>query len=400
MRAFYIATIAAALVHAGAATAAAQSSVTPLEAPGAGTPPPGWSFTPAIDYALLWDSNVLMENVGSTIVSEQLHVLKPRGTVAFVGRRGDFNANYGGAFVQHPTFSSLNSFDQRLAVNSSRLLTRRIAISGHYGFTTSPTTELVELVGVPFARIGSERQEANGGITTLLSRKLELQTAYRFQRIDFDQDLSSTTVLNGGHSHGGTVGLKHKLTERFSLTGNYYFDRATFVNGSSFALQNGWAGVEYAINADTRAFGSGGMSYLSGVDGRPSRSGPALQVGIARSLQDATISVSYTRSYVPSYGFGGTSNNEELRTILRVPLSRRFFTQSAVSVRRNEPLETTGLTLRSTWYHGSLGYVLADWARIEAYTAGSRQNIARPDGRVNRYSFGVQITAATTTRIR
>jgi hypothetical protein len=71
-----------------------------------------------------------------------------------------------------------------------------------------------------------------------------------------------------------------------------------------------------------------------------------------------------------------------------------------LSFRRNEPLDINELALRSMWFHSSVGFVLTDWARIEGYTAGSRQHIARPDGRVNRYTFGIQITAATTTRIR
>ena len=400
MRVFFVIALLAALVHVNAPAALAQSSVTPLELAAVAEPPPGWSFTPAIDYALVWDSNVLMENVGSTIVGERVHVIKPRGSLGFVGRRGDFHVNYGGAFVQHPTLSSLNSFDQRLSATATHLLSRRTSISGYYGAQTAPTTELVELVGVPFTRVGSERHEARAGMSTRLSRKTEFGATYRFQRISFNQELDALTILNGGHSHGGTMGLKHALDDRLAITADYHIDRATFVNGASFSVQNGWAGLEYAINANTRVFGSGGTSYLSGVDGRPSRTGPAMQVGLSREVDDATIGVNYSRSYVPSYGFGGTSNNEELRTTLRLPITRRVFTNAAVSFRRNEPLELSELTLRSTWFHASVGYLLTDWARLEGYTAGSRQTIARPDGRVNRYTFGIQVTAATTTRIR
>ena len=400
MRRLLVLAMAVATAHFGAPAAAAQSSVTPLELPASGTTPGGWSFTPAIDYALVWDSNVLMENVGSTIVSEQVHVLKPRGTLGMIARRGSFSASYSGAFVQHPTLSSLNSYDQRVAVNGTRLLTRRTSIFAHYSALSSPTTELVELVGVPFSRVGSERQDVRAGIGTQLSRRTELRSSYRYQKIDFDQSLDELTLLNGGYSHGGTLGLKHGLTQRWALTADYYLDRATFVSGSTFMVQNGWAGLEYAIDADTRVFGSGGTSYLSAVDGRPARTGPALQVGVSRDVHPATLTAGYTRSFVPSYGFGGTSNNEELRVAVRMPFAQRWFTQSAVSFRRNEPLEQRDLALRSLWFHGSLGYLLTNWARVEGYTSGSRQSIARPDGRVNRYTFGVQVTAATTTRIR
>lgn len=404
MRALLIATGIAAVLHAGGEIrpASAQSSVTPLELAAAGQPPAGWSFTPAIDYAFVWDSNVLMENVGSPIVDEQLHVLKPRGVLSFVGRRDELSASYGGAFVQHPNLSSLNSFDQRAAVGAKRLLSRRMSLSGGYSIIAAPTTELVELVGVPFTRVGSQRQDARAGLSTTLSRKTELTTSYRFQRVDFDDQLDNLTILNGGHAHGGSVGVKHALTERLALTTDYFMDRATFVNGSTFTVQNGRAGFAYAINVDTNVYGSAGASYLGAVAGRESRIGPSIEVGVLREFRSTTLSVSYHRSYVPSYGFGGTSDNEELRTTVRMPITQRLFTRSALSFRRNQPLELTqgDLTLRTLWYHGSLGYVLNDWARLEAYTSGSRQQVDRPDGRVNRYTFGVQITAALTTRIR
>jgi hypothetical protein len=395
------AALVVALALTSAAPSHAQSSVTPLELRAAGDPPGGWSFTPALDYAFVWDSNVLMENVGSDIVAERLHVLKPRGTLAFSSRRSDFRADYGGAFVQHPTLSSLNSFDQRVGVSGSRWLSRRTSLFGHYGFLSAPTTELLEIVGAPFTRVGVQRQDMRTGVTTRLSRKAELTATYRFQRVAFDEDLDVQTVVNGGHSNGGTMAFRYALTSRAAVIADYFIDRASVISGTNFMIQNGWSGLEYAINQDTRVFGSGGVSYLSGIDGRPSRMGPAMQLGLTREVEDATVIVNYSRSYVPSYGFGGgTSNNEELRTAVRLPLGGRVFTQSALSIRRNEPLEQADLRLRSTWFHGSVGYLLNDWARIEAYTAGSRQQIARAGGRVHRYTFGVQITAATTTRIR
>jgi hypothetical protein len=341
-----------------------------------------------------------MENVGSTIVGEQLHVIKPNGVLAFVGRRGDVSLRYGGAYVQHPDLSSLNSFDQRVSAAGTRILSRRSSLFGSYAFVTSPTTELVELVGVPFTRVGTQRQDVRAGFATLLSRRTELNTTYRFQHVRFDEELNPLTRLNGGDSHGATVALKHSLTPRLAFTADYFMDYATFVRGTSFTVQNGWAGVEFAFDANTRVFGSAGASHLTAVDGAAARWGPAVPVGVARDLQNATVDVSYSRSYVPSYGFGGTSNNQELRAGLRLPLGQRWFTQSALSFRRNEPLDINELALRSMWFHSSLGYVLTDWARVEGYAAGSRQHIARPDGRVNRYTVGIQITAATTTRIR
>jgi hypothetical protein len=264
----------------------------------------------------------------------------------------------------------------------------------------APTTELVELVGVPFMRVGSQRQEVRGGIVSQLSRTMELSTNYRFQWVDFDEDAQSITVLQGGHSHGGALGIKRAMTDRLWLTGDYDLTLARQLDGNDFTVQNSFGGVEYLLTEHTRIFGSAGVSHLAGNDAADARVGPAVRVGVARDLQSARVNVVYSRSYVPSWGFGGTSDNEELTTALHVPIGRRFSAQTAVSFRRNEPLEQFGLPLRSLWFHGSLGYLLTDWVRVEAFTAGTRQDIDRPDGRVNRYTFGLQLTAATTARIR
>jgi hypothetical protein len=389
-----------ALAQLAAPAAHAQTSVTPLDFAVVGPTPAGWSFTPTLDYAFMWDSNVLIENQVSDPIGEQLHVIKPRGSAHFDGRRGKFAAHYSGAFVQHPTFSSLNSYDQRLGLNATRMATRRVSLFADYGAAAVPTTELVELAGVPFARIGTRRQDLRAGTTAHLTRTTELTAAYRFEWVDFDQDPNEITYLNGGYSHGGHAGLRHRITERVALIADYDLQRAAMANGSEFSLQNSSGGAEYQLSEHVRVFGSAGVSYLAGVDGRPAQVGPAVRVGVSRTVEMTQVGVTYLRSYVPSYGFGGTSDNEELTTHVYMPLARRFFTRGGFSVRRNEPLAAEDLTLNSLWFHGSVGYVLSDWARVEAFSAGSRQDIDRPGGRVNRYTFGVQITATTTARIR
>jgi hypothetical protein len=123
-------------------------------------------------------------------------------------------------------------------------------------------------------------------------------------------------------------------------------------------------------------------------------------VGLTRQLDTSEVGLSYSRSFVPPYSFGGTSHNEELSGHARVPVARRVFVNTAFALRQNEPLEVGNLKLRSLWFHGSVGYLLTDWVRIEGFSTATRQDIDRPGGRVNRYTFGIQITATTTARIR
>jgi hypothetical protein len=145
------------------------------------------------------------------------------------------------------------------------------------------------------------------------------------------------------------------------------------------------------------------VSYLGAVGDRPAHLGPSLRLGIARRVGQTEMGVSFTRAFVPSYGFGGTSDNEDLTARARMPLARRLFLNSSASLRRNEPLATAtsaGFELRSLWLYGSVGYVLTDWMRVEAFTAATRQRSDQPGGRMNRYQLGLQITAAPTMRMR
>ena len=397
------------LFIAGSVLMLAHLATAPLQAQGQLTPPTtateqrpgGWTVTPSLDYAFVWDSNVLFENVGSEIVGEGLHMVKPNGVVAFRDRRTEFDLQYNGAFVQHPTLTSLNSYDQRLAVNAMRQLTRRTSWFARHSATVSPTTELVELVGVPFTRLGVHRQDVRTGVDTLLGRNTTLGTSYRFQWVDFKPTADDVQLLAGGHNHGANISLNHALSRRASLTGEYDLQRATVVGGGEFDIQNSWAGLEYRFSELVQAFGSLGVSRLSGAEGMPARMGPSVRVGVLRRTPTAEVGVLFNKSYAPNYGFGGTTDNEELTARLRVPVGRRVTTNLSVSWRRNEPLDAgDGFFLRSLWFYGSVGYLLNDWMRVEAFSSSARQLSDQPDGRINRYQLGIQITAATTARIR
>lgn len=389
-----------ALAHISAPTGLAQTTISPIDERIARDPRPGWSFTPGLDYAFVWDSNILFANtVSDHIIDERVHVLRPRGELAYSGRRSGLTLGYDGSLLQHLAFGSLNSYDQRLTLHTTHQLSRRNSWFARYEAATSPTTELVELVGVPFARIGTRRQNVATGLEMMLRRTTEATVSYRLQRVDFAEDLTLNDVLRGGYSHGGSLSLKHHWTRRLALTGNYDVDFANVVDGQQFTLQNSSAGVEYAVSDAIRTFAAAGVSYLGGVTGAKGRMGPALRLGLATNIAPAIVSVTYSRSYVPSYGFGGTSDNEELMSRVQFPIARRAYTAGALAWRANEPL-ARDLKLHSTWFYGSVGYRLADWMQLEAFTSGTRQRTDRPGGRLNRYQVGLQLSTATTTRIR
>jgi hypothetical protein len=366
----------------------------------------GWTVRPALDYALVWDSNVLVQNQGATggirdnIVRETVHMFRPRGVVDFVGRRGEFGANYEGAFTRHANLSSLNSFDQRLRIAGRRQITRRTVFFAVQEAAVSPTTELLELVAVPFGRLGTRLLQARTGVERALGKRTEANVSYRFQHVSFERNPEVPTVLYGGSGHGVALSLKHAIRERTALTADYDIEQATVVNGDAFGLQAGSAGAEHSLSDVLKVFGSAGVSRLGTGPNYAARLGPAVRLGLVRQSPTLGVSLRYSRSFVPSYGFGGTTHNEELATTVRAPIARRLHTYATLAWRRNEPLNVTHLPLQTLWFHGSLAYTVFEGIQLEAFSTGTHQTMDAPAGRVDRYQFGLQVTAGRTARIR
>jgi hypothetical protein len=109
--------------------------------------------------------------------------------------------------------------------------------------------------------------------------------------------------------------------------------------------------------------------------------------------------VNYSRSFVPSYGFGGTMQNEELTGHVRFPVGRRVSASSALSWRRNDPLTLGEPPLRSFWVEGTVSYAATPWVRIEGFYGGTHQVIQRAGGTMDRNRAGVQVVTARPMKI-
>ena len=227
---------------------------------------------------------------------------------------------------------------------------------------TAPTTEQFVLIGVPFVRTGSMSEFFQAGVEAALSKRMSLEGTYNFQIVSFDQAPSLSYLLPGGHSHGATVLLRRTVTNRTSVTGSYNMQVAT-VGGmpDAFQIYSAEAGVERRLSDHVQLSVAGGIARLATNVTGPARTGPSMRVRLARDFQAATVDVAYSRSYVPSYGFGGTQQNEELRTNARVTLRRALYSQSMFAWRRNESL-ALGFPKLHTWaYSTAVGWMLESW---------------------------------------
>jgi hypothetical protein len=396
---FALALLLAALLRPAAA-AAQESNFVPPDSENL-RPLAGWSATPSLGYAGSWDDNVLVRGKGDASAADFLNVVNPRATVEFNGRRGHISASYDGAFVLYRDLAALNSYDQHGSFVGRRLLSPHLVLFVRNTVASVPTTELTEFVAIPFLRTGSKLDDLHGGVEAAFSKRTSMVASYDFQWVDFDHSQPGAETLRGGHSNGANFSLKHLLTERFALTADYVVQHAIVGSlGTTFNVQNVWGGGAYSLSDVTRVFAAAGVSRLAVSQFSQDRTGPALRLGLSRPFRRSGMSVVYSRSFVPSYGFGGTTQNEELTGRFHVPIGRRFYSNSALSWRKNEPLTGGGPPLRSTWIEGTLGYAATPWVRIEVFYAGTHQEMDRPGSQVDRNRAGFQIVTAKPVRIR
>jgi len=361
---------------------------------------PGWTFTPSVLYQGVWDDNVLVRGTGDQAPRDFLNILNPKADVTFLGRRGQVDAGYDGAFVFYRQLQTLNSYDQHARVSAQRLVTRHVTLFVIDNFAAVPTTELVRFIAVPFTRTGSQLDDLRTGVEMALSKYTSMKVSYNFQWVRFDRDDPLAPLLRGGHSHGATASLRHAITENTTLLADYDIQHAIVAVNGTFDVQNAGAGVERKLSDYTRIYLVGGVARVGVTNFAAPRTGPALRGGITHQYQRAAVDLSYSRSYVPAFGFGGTFQNEEIAAAVRLPLSQRFYTNSSVSWRRNEPLTLGDPSLRSLWIEGIVGYNVQPWLRLEGFYSGSRQTIAQPGTERDHNRVGFQIVTFKPLRVR
>jgi hypothetical protein len=363
--------------------------------------PVGWSVTPSFAYSGAWDDNVLIRGKGDTTPHDFLNVVNPRGTADYNGRRAQMSASYDGAFLLYRDLGSLDSYDQHAWFFGRQMLSRHVALFVRNTAASVPTTELSQFIGIPFVRTGSRLDSLRGGLEIAFTKRTSLAASYDFEWVDFDQSQPGAERLRGGHSHGGSADLRHTLSPRLTLVADVAMQHAILATlNQTFDVENASAGVEFKLSEVTRVFAAGGVSHLVQTETATSRTGPAVRIGLSRHFRTADVDLGYSRSFVPSYGFGGTMQNEETNVRVRVPLARRVYTAGGLSWRRNDPLTEIDPPLRSLWIEATVGYAMTQWARLEAFYASSHQTIDRPGGVADRNRVGFQVVTSKPVRIQ
>jgi hypothetical protein len=387
-----------ALLLCGAGSAHAQ--LAPSEPQGiSGTP--GWVFTPGIGLGALWDSNTTLRVTGDPPLQEWVGLVNPRGSLDFTGKLTKFGAGYSGSLETYRNLAELTRYDQRGHLNFRHQATPRLMFDANSSMNVSPTTDRIDLGGLPFENVGTTLYDASASTQYALSKRTTVTGQYELQRIDF-KEVPGSTHIGGGYSNSGIAAVRHAITSRLSIGGNYEYRRANTNGGLEHTIVHDSLGlVVYRIAEHTSIEGGAGLAHLKVIETAETRSGPSLRALLAHDFQRTRVELGYERSFIPAWGFGGTTTNEELRASAHYPITPRLFIEGGGAFRRNEPLITTGdgLFLHSWWTGATVGYSATRWMRLEGFYSGNFQRSSAA-GEVDRVRVGVQVVTLKPVRIQ
>jgi hypothetical protein len=391
--------IAALLALGCAAPAAAQLSET-----GAPVRPPGWSLTPAVGVSQMWDDNPTLASQGDVRPGDFVTSVRPSLALGFRGKRTVLRTNYNGSFDYYNKLREQDTQDHRADVDLTHRLTRRVEVFVRDQAMLSPTTaDALELEPTTLRRQTTRMNVFRGGFDAALGARTTLNAMYATQWIDFASDdaLVPAPLLQGGYSHGGIGGLRHRMTHRWTIGADYDLQRATVGGGAeTFAVQSALGVTEFALSrAFTASFGYG-HAWLDAGDEAGRRDGAAFNAGLSWSARRIGGTIGYRRAFLPSFGFGGTFQNEELRATLAAQLARYVRWSGGLALSDNDPLRPGDPTLRAISAQTSLGVVVKRFMRFEVFGLHVFQDSGLAGGRVHRTRAGVQATVAGTMRSR
>lgn len=365
---------------------------------------PGWVFTPSIGLGGAWDSNVLL--AGEVNPGDYGTPVSPSLSLDYGGRRTLLSTAYGGTYVMYRSFEELNSSEQRFRAFVQRRATKRLTLFAQESFTSAPTTDVLEFSGVPFYRVGSQTNVASGGLEAALSRLTTLRASYSLRSVSFEdrppQFGGDSTELQGGYAHEVLVTAGRMLSRRLTLGGEYQLRRSVLTDGlDRFNMHTAAATLEFAMSPNVTMSASAGVARLGAGLYHDARTGPSVHVGIARRTRLGTASASYVRTFIPSFGFGGTFQNEELAASFRAPFFRgRAYAVGSAVLQDNDPLETDRPSLQSLLFSGVVGYQATRWLSLEGFYARTQQDNTAIVNQIVRNQLGFRVVAAKPLRIR
>ena len=363
---------------------------------------PGWSFTPGISIGSVWDTNVALSGrtAEGRTEGDTIFAIAPFGQLALESKRTHFSAGYRGYVRRYVDLDTLNGSDHSAYASFRHLLTPRVTLFASNYFSDSPTTDLVELNGVPFARIGSLSNRLNGGVEGRLSKYTTLRVRYENTWTSFD---SLDGLLNDGTVHELGADLMRRLSERLTVGVEGRLRRSDLARLDARVIwfQDARGAVEYRVTEHVAVSGAIGITHLKDSLFSETRTAPYYRLGVERRTGHGVAGLVFERSYTPTFGFSGSHDTQELRGFIHLPFSRnRFYVQSDGTWLRSSPFFAGDLKADTFLTSNTFGYSATRWLRLEAYHSYSRQDSIVTGGEVDRHRVGAQMVVSQPMRIR
>jgi hypothetical protein len=392
------------LTFLSAAGAAAQEPV------GASGPPttsaPGWTFTPAFGYGATFDDNVSLFGVRTAeeLNDDFISTYRPSLNVDYHGKHVRADAGYSGTLLSYRTFTALNRWEQRGRVSLSRQETARLKWFARGSAAALPSTDLIDLGGIPYHHTGARTADARGGVEFALGARDGLTSSMSYLDIEFDHRDERDPYLRGGHVVESLNAWRHRFGPRLSAGTDYSFRRASVIGDiEQFSIHATEAGVDYELSPTWTFRGGAGVAYLKSTATTAPRTGPAWRIAFNRRGASSSVNIAYQRSFVPSFGFGGTIQNQEVGMSYRTALfrSRHWFMDHRAVFRDDTPLTSMSqqLPLRSLRTNSVLGWEPQPWVRLEVFYARVQQTSFRYAGQLYRNRVGFQIVTSKPVRV-
>jgi hypothetical protein len=362
---------------------------------------PGWSFTPGVAVGAVFDNNVAIagpDEFGKT-ANDTLMQVEPFGQLEYFSGRTSFSSGYRGAMRRYFELRDLDGVDHRLYATLRHRVTRRVSIFLDESFQQSPTTDALELNGLPFLRTGSRYNLIVGGVEARLTKSLDMTSRYELSHADF---LDDSTPLRDGFVQGGHTSLTYRLGARASAGGEYGIKRANLNDGArDYLFQNAGGVLHYRTGEHTTFDLSGGLTYVIDRALDETRTGPYVKAALVHRAQRATIGGEYQRDYAPSFGLAGAQRSHELSGYVEMPFRRnRFYVQESAAWRRSDPFSANDVALSTIWVRSTLGYAIQRWLRLEGHHTFTSQDNRLAGGKVTRHLAGIQVVVSEPMRIR
>ena len=363
---------------------------------------PGLTFTPSVSVGGVWDSNVAVagnRGFGQETARDSLFILEPQGQLEFRDNRTEFIGGYKGYVRRYFDIEQLNGFDQRFSASLQRLATKRINFLVSNDYADMPTTDEVQLNGVPYVRTGSKSNRLSGAVEMRLTKYDDLAVRYENTWVSFDAE---STFLRGGIMNEGRAEYLRRLSERLKLGGEYRVRHAELNGAAVMWFHDVGGAIEYALGPHLTVRGASGYSMLRDPRVTEEGSGPYVRGELRHGTERITSGIFFERSLAPSFGFGGASKSHEVRGYVHMPFSRnRFYLQSSGSWRRTDPLALLAeLDLDTFLVDTTVGYSTSRWLRLEGFHVYTRQDSRFTGGEINRHRIGAQLVISQPMRIR